>query len=98
MITTLSWVYFLKLKFETIENFNKFKAFVFLSNDFDYFYDKNVIRLKTLAPYTPEQNGVAERKNRMVIEKARSSLKEKSQIIFCHDRLYTVNVAGIQEP
>ena len=29
------------------------------------------------APYTPEQNGVAERKNRTVVEMARSLLKGK---------------------
>jgi len=73
-----TWVYFLKFKSETLENFKKFKAFVenqsgnkikslrtnrggeFLSNDFNLFCEKNGIRRELTAPYTPEQNGVAE--------------------------------------
>lgn len=90
-----SWVYFLKFKSETFENFKKFKAFVenqsgnkikslrtdrggeFLSNDFNLFCDENGIHRELTAPYTPEQNGVAGRKNRTVVEMARSSLKAK---------------------
>uniref|UniRef100_A0A803MAM0 Integrase catalytic domain-containing protein n=1 Tax=Chenopodium quinoa TaxID=63459 RepID=A0A803MAM0_CHEQI len=41
------------------------------------FCDEHGIRRDLTAPYTPEQNGVAERKNRTVVEMARSMLKAK---------------------
>ncbi|KAL9257162.1 Retrovirus-related Pol polyprotein from transposon TNT 1-94-like protein [Drosera capensis] len=49
----------------------------FTSKDFDAFYDEQGIRRQLTAPHTPEQNGVAERKNRTVVEMARSMLKQK---------------------
>nr|GFC29516.1 retrovirus-related Pol polyprotein from transposon TNT 1-94 [Tanacetum cinerariifolium] len=49
----------------------------FTSKDFDAFCDAHGIKRQLTAPYTPEQNGVAERKNRTVIEMARSMLKMK---------------------
>ncbi|KAE8726088.1 Detected protein of unknown function [Hibiscus syriacus] len=65
----MSLVYFLKLKLETFENFKKFKAMV---------EKQSVgIRRELTAPYTLKQNGVAERKNRTVVEMARSLLKAK---------------------
>nr|GEW34838.1 retrovirus-related Pol polyprotein from transposon TNT 1-94 [Tanacetum cinerariifolium] len=38
---------------------------------------RSLVGRQLMAPYTPEQNGVAERKNRTVIEMARSMLKMK---------------------
>ena len=91
----MSWVYFLKLKYEIFDNFRKFKALVerqsgryiktlqtdrgdeFLSNEFSSFCEENDIHRELTIPYTPEQNGVAERKNRTVVEMARSLLKGK---------------------
>nr|GEU73882.1 cysteine-rich RLK (receptor-like protein kinase) 8 [Tanacetum cinerariifolium] len=49
----------------------------FTSKDFDAFCDERGIRRQLTASYTPEQNGVAERKNRTVVEMARSMLKQK---------------------
>lgn len=49
----------------------------FTSREFVDFCDENGIRRELTAPYTPEQNGVAERKNRTVVEMARSMLKAK---------------------
>lgn len=43
-----------------------------LSNNFDEFCEENGIYRELTTPYTPEQNGVAERKNRTIIEMARS--------------------------
>lgn len=92
---SFSWVYFLKFKSETFENFKKFKAYVknqsgnkiktlctdrggeFLSNDFNVLCDEKGIRRELIAPYTPEQNGVTEQKNRTVVEMAQSLLKAK---------------------
>lgn len=49
----------------------------FLSNEFIDFCDKSGIYRQLTAPETPQQNGVAERKNRTVVEMARSMLKAK---------------------
>ena len=46
----------------------------FTSNEFATFCEKNGIHRELTAPYTPEQNGVAERKNRTVVEMARSMM------------------------
>ncbi|KAL4318116.1 hypothetical protein GQ457_18G020990 [Hibiscus cannabinus] len=49
----------------------------FTSKDFWMFCEENGIHRELTTPYTPEQNGVAERKNRTVVEMARSMLQEK---------------------
>ncbi|PKA46818.1 Retrovirus-related Pol polyprotein from transposon TNT 1-94 [Apostasia shenzhenica] len=49
----------------------------FLSHEFKAFCEENGIHRELTAPYTPEQNGVAERKNRTIVEMARSLLKAK---------------------
>ena len=48
----------------------------FGSNDFKTFCEENGIKRHYTAPYTPQQNGVVERRNRTVVEMARSCLKE----------------------
>jgi transposase InsO family protein len=40
------------------------------------FLDEEGIKLEFLAPYTPQQNGVAERKNRTLIKMVRTMLDE----------------------
>jgi transposase InsO family protein len=40
------------------------------------FSDEEGIKHEFLAPYTPQQNGVAERKNRTLIEMSRTMLDE----------------------
>ncbi|KAL6312732.1 hypothetical protein AAG906_015139 [Vitis piasezkii] len=66
----MSWVYFLQSKAETFETFKKFKAFV----------EKQSGKCIKRADYSlfTEQNGVAERKNRTVVEMARSMMKAKN--------------------
>nr|GEY30121.1 retrovirus-related Pol polyprotein from transposon TNT 1-94 [Tanacetum cinerariifolium] len=49
----------------------------FISKEFAAFCDEEGIKRELTAPYTPEQNGVAERKNRTIVEMARSMLKSK---------------------
>ncbi|KAE8721974.1 hypothetical protein F3Y22_tig00014728pilonHSYRG00066 [Hibiscus syriacus] len=49
----------------------------FVSHEFNNFYQEHDIRRELIALYTPEQNGVAERKNRTVVEIARSMFKVK---------------------
>jgi transposase InsO family protein len=71
----------------------------FRSTNVEEFLDEEGIKHEFSAPYTPQQNGVVERKNRTLIEMARTMLDEyKTQDIFraeaintaCHaiNRLY----------
>ncbi|GKB86161.1 zinc finger, CCHC-type containing protein [Tanacetum coccineum] len=57
-----SWVYTLTGKFEAFEAFKRYKKMVEESS----------------APYSPQQNGVVERRNRTVMEMARSLLKGRN--------------------
>ncbi|GKD09674.1 retrovirus-related pol polyprotein from transposon TNT 1-94 [Tanacetum coccineum] len=50
---------------------------VFLSNEFNEFCDEQGIQRQLIAPYSPEQNRVAERKNRTIVEMTRFMLKQK---------------------
>ena len=49
----------------------------FLSNDFKSYCVEHGIHRELTAPYTPQQNSVTERKNRSIVEMARSLLKGK---------------------
>ncbi|XP_044478092.1 uncharacterized protein LOC123205234 [Mangifera indica] len=49
----------------------------FLSDEFTLFYKQNGIKRQLTVRRTPEQNGVAERKNRTVVEMAKNMLSEK---------------------
>ena len=46
----------------------------FCGNEFDEFCKKFCIARQNTTPYTPQQNGVVERMNRMLMEKERSML------------------------
>jgi transposase InsO family protein len=47
----------------------------FVSKKFDNFLDECGIQRQTSAPYTPQQNGVAKRANRTIMECARSTIR-----------------------
>jgi hypothetical protein len=49
----------------------------FTSSEFNLFCEENGIRRELTTPHTPEQNGVAERKNRTIVEMARSMLQAR---------------------
>ena len=49
----------------------------FTSNEFGEFCQSQVISRHLTAAYTPQQNGVAERKNRTIMNYVRSMLNEK---------------------
>lgn len=49
----------------------------FMSNSFKSYYEENGIIRHFTAPYSPQQNGVVERRNRTMVAMARSLLKEK---------------------
>lgn len=50
----------------------------FTSKEFNTFYEVNGIRRQLLAPWTPQQNGVVERKNRTILDAARSMISEEN--------------------
>ena len=49
----------------------------FCSNEFTTFCEENGIHRELTSPHTPEQNGIAEQKNRTMVEKARSMIKAR---------------------
>jgi transposase InsO family protein len=55
----------------------------FKNTQVEDYLDQEGIKHEFLAPYTPQQNGVVERKNRTLIESARTMLDEyKTSIAF----------------
>jgi transposase InsO family protein len=49
----------------------------YTSNAFQDFCRKNGIRHQLIVAYSPQQNGIAERKNRTILDMTRSKLKER---------------------
>ena len=49
----------------------------YTSNEFRSFCESNGIKHEVTAPYTPQHNGIAERKNRTIVNMVRSMIKEK---------------------
>ncbi|KAJ4769831.1 polyprotein [Rhynchospora pubera] len=50
----------------------------YISKEFEYFCEEHGIRRFLTLPYSPQQNGVAERKNRTILDMVRSMLKSKN--------------------
>ena len=50
----------------------------YVSKDFDRLCEKEGIVHEVVPPYTPQQNGIAERKNRTIMNMVRSMLKGKN--------------------
>ena len=86
------WVYFLKQKSEVFSTFKKFKGVVekesgreikAMKTDWGgeltskVFYEENGIRRPLTVPQSPQQNAVAERKNRTILDMVRNMLKSK---------------------
>ncbi|KAL4016732.1 hypothetical protein IC575_024389 [Cucumis melo] len=70
----------------------------YVSAEFDKFCEDSGIKHQLTAPYTPQQNGVSERRNRYIMEMTRCMLHEKSlpkkfwarqYIVFLQNRLPT---------
>lgn len=49
----------------------------YVNHSFRAFLKEKGIKHQTTVPYNPEQNGVAERTNRTIVERARSMLLEQ---------------------
>ncbi len=61
----------LKIKFLRLDNGGEF-----ISNEFKNYYSEQGIKRQFSAARTPQQNGVAKRKNRTVLDMARTMLNE----------------------
>ena len=59
----------------SITTFRSDRGGEFISHEFNSYYKDNGIKRHLTAPYTPQQNGVVERRNRTLMEMARSILK-----------------------
>lgn len=60
---------------QKIKTFRTDRGGEFCSNDFDVFCEESGIERHRTAPYTPQQNGVVERRNRTVVAMTRSMMK-----------------------
>jgi transposase InsO family protein len=62
---------------QTIKIFRSDRGGEYKLNEFIEFCDLHGIKRQFTARYTPQQNGVAERKNQTIMDMAQSMLKEK---------------------
>ena len=89
--TRYSWVYILQHKSEVFQRFQEWKALVeksrvkifrsdnggeYTSSEFTSYLTKEGIKHELTIPHTPQQNGVAERVNRTLIETVRAMLAD----------------------
>ena len=74
--THFTWVYMLKKKDTMFQKFREWKAMVERESgtEFKEYLEAEVVRHELTIPMTPEQNGVAERKNRTLVEAVRLML------------------------
>ena len=56
----------------------------FVNDDFKTWYQQQGIEIQTTAPYSPSQNGVAERMNRTIVEPARTMLHGLPEFLWEH--------------
>lgn len=64
----------------------------YINNEFDIYLEKCGIQRRLSAPYTPNQNGIAERKNRTLVEKARAMMIDaKAPLHFWGEAIFTAN-------
>lgn len=71
----------------------------YISNEFKAFCRDNGIRMEYTVPETPEQNGVAERFNRTLLDKARSMVEESNlPKSFWSEALLTANYVTNRSP
>jgi transposase InsO family protein len=63
---------------ECIKTLRSNRGGEFTSKEFVNFCEQNGIRRFLTTPYSPQQNGVAERKNRIILDMVRSMLKSKN--------------------
>jgi transposase InsO family protein len=63
----------------------------YISNEFKYFCCKEGIRRELIVPHNPQQNGVTERKNRMIVGAARVMLHDQGLPMCNHTHIGCAN-------
>ena len=61
-----------------------------VNNRFKSFCEHHGIKREMTIRYTPQQNGIAERKNRTLVEMARCMLQSKNLPLFQRDKLVNI--------
>lgn len=75
-----------------IKNLQSDNGREYVNNEFDDFLKKEGIKRRLTAPYTPQQNGISERKNRTLIEMARCMMRQAgSPPAFWAEAVHTAN-------
>lgn len=75
-----------------IKNLQSDNGREYVNNEFDDFLKKEGIRRRLTVPYTPQQNGISERKNRTLIEMARCMMHQAgSPPAFWAEAVHTAN-------
>ena len=62
----------------TIQTLRTYRGGEFISHEFETYCDRHGIRRHLTTPYSPQHNGVVERRNCMLLEMTRSILKHMS--------------------
>ncbi|XP_050672420.1 uncharacterized protein LOC126970513 isoform X1 [Leptidea sinapis] len=71
----------------------------YINNNFDKYLKENGIKKRLSAPYTPEQNGLTERKNRTLLDKARCMLIDANmKEVFWAEAINTANYLANRSP
>ncbi|XP_058758225.1 uncharacterized protein LOC131631445 [Vicia villosa] len=58
---------------------------MYVSKDFEILCEKEGIVHEVVPPYTPQHNGIAERKKRTIMNMVRSMLKDKQECVITSD-------------
>jgi transposase InsO family protein len=66
-----------KITEKKIQSLRSDKNGEYLSNQFKSYYENHGIHKFLTAPYTPQQNDIVERKNRIILDMVRSMIKTK---------------------
>ena len=64
----------------------------YVDKDFTYFCAKEGIRREWTTPYNPKQNGVAERKNKTIVEATRAMLYDQNMPKFLWEEACSMTV------
>lgn len=82
-----------------IQNLQSDNGTEYINHEFDNYLKENGIKRRLSAPYTPEQNGLAERKNRTLLDKARCMLIDaRMPERFWAEAVYTANYLANRSP
>ena len=73
-----TWIYLIEKKSEVFDYFRNLKKEEYFFGQFNVYLQQTEIRHEFSCRYMPKQNGIAEMKNRSVVEAARAMMKENN--------------------